>query len=666
MCGIAGFFDAYARVGARDASCKTLASMASRLVHRGPDDEGVTFDEATRVGLAFRRLSILDLSPAGHQPMRSTSGRFEIAFNGEVYNHAQLRDELTAIGHSWRGHSDTEVMLAAFEAWGVERAIARFTGMFAIALLDRTERVLWLVRDRFGVKPLYYGVSDGVAIGDGDFTLAPPALLAWSSELKALRALAPMQFTVDRGALTLYMRHGYVPSPLSIFSEVRKLRAGHLLRVDLATRRVEDRCWWSSRERVLLGAQQPFTGSDEDAVNAVDHALLESVRLRMLADVPLGAFLSGGIDSTAVVAAMQSLSSSRIKTFTIGFHQRALDEAPYARAVAAHLGTDHTEVYVSGDDALAIVPRLAQMWDEPFADSSQIPTALVCSIARRDVTVALSGDGGDELFGGYYRYSWTHAIIARTRRLPTAARTALAAVLRATPRRLTNRAGTALSAFFPARFGFDRAGDRAHKLAQLLHHRDAWSIYLDLIATCNDPAALVQHANFPRTSITDPAELCSSLDLTTRMMQADIVSYLVDDILVKVDRASMATSLEAREPLLDHHLAELAFSLPMHMKIRAGERKWVLNRVVERRVPRALMNRPKMGFGVPLTAWMRGPLREWADALVDPTRLAREGFLHPTAVHALWNATLAPNARGNGAEAWNILMFQAWLEEWSK
>ncbi len=606
--------------------------------------------------------------------MRSASGRYEIAFNGEVYNHEglreelreELRDELRAHGVCWRGHSDTEVMLAAFEAWGVEQAIARFTGMFAFALLDREERILWLVRDRFGVKPLYYALSDGAVMPDGDFTLAPNTVLAFASELKALRALPCMPLTVDRGALTLFMRHGYVPSPLSIHAQARKLRAGHLLRVDLTKRSVTDRCWWSARDHVRSGVAQPFVGSDREAIDAVDAALCESVRLRMLADVPLGAFLSGGVDSTAVVAAMQSCSRTPVKTFTIGFDSRDLDEAPYARAVAKHLQTDHTEVYVTGADALALVPKLASIWDEPFADSSQIPTALLCALARRDVTVALSGDGGDELFGGYYRYSWTNAIAARTQRLPSAARAALAAVLRSTPRGLANRASAAVSSVLPARLAIDRAGDRAHTLARLLHHRDAWSIYLDLLATSRNSATLVTGANFPRTAISDPTQLCPELDLTTRMMQADIVSYLVDDILVKVDRASMAASLEAREPLLDHHLAQLAFRLPLDMKIRNGERKWVLKRVVERRVPRALLDRPKMGFGVPLAAWLRGPLREWAQALVEPARLAREGYLEPAAVTRAWDALQRGDGSANSAEVWNIVMFQAWLEHWER
>ncbi|MFN9075907.1 MAG: asparagine synthase (glutamine-hydrolyzing), partial [bacterium] len=450
MCGFAGFIDPRGRLGNSPAAAEAmLRAMADTLVHRGPDDDGVAFDAQHGVGLAFRRLAILDLSPAGHQPMESARGRYAIAFNGEVYNHAALRDELRARGHAFRGHSDTEGMLAAFDEWGVEAAIARFEGMFAFAVLDRAERVVWLVRDRFGVKPLYYGLTHATRVPGGAFALPEGAALVFASELKAMRAIPAWSGSVDRGALTLFVRHGYVPGPLSIHPEARKLRPGHLLRVDLANARAEERCWWHSRDLVRRGAAHRFTGSDAEAIDAVDAALLESVRLRMVADVPLGAFLSGGIDSSAVVAAMQAQSSKPVRTFTIGFGPKEFDEAPYARAVAKHLGTDHTEVYVSGEEALAMVPRLAGIWDEPFADSSQIPTLLVSEVARRSVTVSLSGDGGDELFGGYYRYAWAESIAHRSRRVPRPARALMSALLRATPRGIANRTGHALSKILP-------------------------------------------------------------------------------------------------------------------------------------------------------------------------------------------------------------------------
>jgi asparagine synthase (glutamine-hydrolysing) len=701
MCGFAGFVDLHGRVGTSHESANAvLASMAGQLVHRGPDDGGVHFDSATRVGLAFRRLAILDLSPAGHQPMVSASGRFVIAFNGEVYNHGRLREKLLAVGTGFRGHSDTESMLAAFEEWGVEEAIPRLEGMFAFAVLDRVERVLWLVRDRFGVKPLYYGLTHGLPVPDlglpvpdgsvpdgsglngadglpvpermvpermraRSFSIPKSSAFVFGSELKAMHACPGWSGSIDRGALTLFMRHGYVPSPLTIHPQARKLRPGHLLRVDLPHAHVEERCWWHSRDLARRGAAARFVGSDQEAIDAVDSALLQSVRLRMMADVPLGAFLSGGIDSSAVVAAMQAQSSQPIRTFTIGFGPKEFDEAPYARAISKHLGTDHTEVYISGDEALATIPRLSTIWDEPFADSSQIPTLLVSEVARRSVTVSLSGDGGDELFGGYYRYSWAETVANQTRRFSPRTRAIASALLRATPRIPANLAGQVLSKLLPSRYSIDRAGDRAHRLAGLLQHDHAWAIYLNLLANCLDADSLVLGAHRPMTPLTDQSELVPELDLHTRMMQADIVSYLVDDILVKVDRASMAVSLEAREPLLDSALAELAFQLPLRMKIRDGERKWVLRRVLERRVPRSLFDRPKMGFGVPLAEWLRGPLRPWAESLLAPDRLRREGHLNEAAVRMIWNRTLDPSQNANGYDIWNVLMFQSWLETWT-
>ncbi|MFM1803560.1 MAG: hypothetical protein RL136_439 [Planctomycetota bacterium] len=662
MCGFAGIIDPSRCVEQPEA---TLEAMARCIVHRGPDDAGVSFDPSLRVGLAFRRLAILDLSPAGHQPMRSASGRYEIAFNGEVYNHGELRDGLAAQGASFRGHSDTEAMLAAFEADGVEASLARFNGMFAFAVVDRVARTAWIVRDRFGVKPLHYGCTHGRAVPAGDFAIGADHALVFASELSSLRAVREWRGSIDRGALTLYMRHGYIPGPLSIHPEARKLRPGHLLRIDLAARTVEERCWWHSRDLARRGAAQPFAGGEEEAIDAVDRALTRSVALRMVADVPVGAFLSGGIDSSAVVAAMQAQSARPVRTFTIGFGQPEFDEAPYARAIASHLGTDHTEVYISPEQARATVPDLARIWDEPFADSSQMPTLLVSGIARRAVTVSLSGDGGDELFGGYYRYSWTREVAARTRRLPPAMRAAAAAILRATPRSAANRIGASLARLMPSRLGFDRAGDRAHKLARLLRDDDPWSIYLRLVAIIDDAPSIVLGGHAPATALTDPVELAGELPLELRMMQADIASYLVDDILVKVDRASMAHSLEAREPLLDPDLAELAFSLPLSMKIRGGERKWILRRVLERRVPRSLFERPKMGFGVPLAEWLRGPLRGWAEDLLDPARLRQAGYLDADAVRAIWSRTLDPRMGSNGYEAWNLLMFESWRDRWS-
>ena len=658
MCGFAGFADLSGRVADPQAA---LRAMSCALAPRGPDDAHETFDAATRVGLAFRRLAILDLSPAGRQPMRSPCGRYEIAFNGEVYNHAELRARFGA-GRAFAGHSDTEAMLAAIESTGVERAIHHFRGMFAFALLDRTERVLWLVRDRFGVKPLAYALTQGHALQTGGFAVPDGASLAFASDLRALRGMPGLSTSVSRAALTLYMRHGHVPGPCTIHAEVRKLRPGHLLRVDLVARRAEERSWWHSRDALRRGRADRFAGSDDDAIRAVDEAILESVRMRMVSDVPVGAFLSGGIDSSAVVAAMQQVSPRPVRTFTIGFDDPELDESGFARAVAAHLGTDHTELRLSGRDAVDAVPEAAAAFDEPFADSSLVPTWLVARLARGSVAVALSGDGGDELFGGYYRYGWVERVARANGRIPRPLRGALGALLGALPPGPLNSAGRLASRIAPPLAPFDRAGDRLRKLAPMVGRTDPWALYLDLTAVDRDAERLVLGGSLPTTALTDPAELCPEADLVERMMQADLVSYLVDDILVKVDRATMAQGLEAREPLLDHPLAELALRLPPHMRIRGGERKWILRRVAELRIPRSLLERPKRGFSMPLVGWLRGPLRPWAEALLDESRLVQDGFLDPREVRRRWDALAGASDSDPVAPIWTILMFQAWLE----
>ena len=639
MCGIAGFVDLGRCV---DDPASTLRAMARALAHRGPDDERVSFDEATRVGLAFRRLAVLELSAAGAQPMRSASGRFEIVFNGEVYDHSALREELAAGGARFTGASDTETMLAAFEAWGVERAVARFAGMFAFAVLDRTERALWLVRDRFGVKPLYVGRARDART------------LVFASELKALRAVRAVRLGVDRGALAGFLERGCVHGEACIHPEVRRLGAGTLMRVDLARGTSEERAWWSTGDEMRAARARGFAGGEGDAIEAVDAAIRASVRLRMLADVPVGALLSGGVDSSAVVAAMQSVSRQRVRTFTVGFDEAGFDESERARAVAAHLGTDHTEIRVGAREALDLVPRLPEVYDEPFADSSQIPTMLVCAAARRSVTVALSGDGGDELFGGYYRHEWIARIVRRTGRMPRGVRS-LAGILRVLPRGMLDAIGGALSV--------DRAGDRIDKLLRAMRHDDPAQIYAELLAAGGEPRGLVLGATGGAAATPGwPAHDDGAL--LDRMLEADLTGYLPDDILVKVDRASMACGLEAREPLLDHDLARLAFSLPAAMRIRGGERKWILRRVLERRVPAALFDRPKMGFAVPIAAWLRGPLRDWAEALLAEDRLRAAGYLDAAKVRAIWRRTLDPRGRSDGAAAWNILMFEAWRERW--
>jgi asparagine synthase (glutamine-hydrolysing) len=663
MCGLVGFIDHAGLVGDRRSAGETLRRMSDAIRHRGPDDSGTFFDEATRCGFGFRRLAILDLSVEGHQPMASASGRFTIAFNGEVYNFGELRKELASHGHLFRGHSDTEVMLAAFEQWGVRAAVTRFVGMFAFAVLDARDRTLTLGRDRLGIKPLYWGFAGDMPPGLESFRNEARRTLVFASELKGLRAMPGVRFGVDRAALGQFLRFAYVPTPNSIHEDLRKLPPGCLLtyRIETGEGRLER--YWSAKEAAERGAREPFRGDDEDAVDAVDAAIQDSVRLRLVADVPLGAFLSGGIDSSVVVAAMRRLSTGTVKTFTIGFRESERDESRYAREIARHLGTEHVERFVSGEEALARIPSLPEIWDEPFGDSSQIPTLLVSETARNAVTVSLSGDGGDELFGGYHRYQWTQRVWRGLSALPAPLRAFASRLALRTDAELLDRLGSPIARLLPDSLAVTEPGTRLHKLARLAKADDPWEMYLRLCSFWNDERIVLGDTIGRSPLIMHPDWLASVRDLETRMMQADMVSYLVDDILVKVDRASMAVGLEAREPLLDHRLVELALRMPTHFKVRDGERKWVLRRVLERSVPRAMFERPKMGFSIPLEEWLRGPLREWAESLLAPDRLAREGYLDPAPIAAAWRQVR--EGRGRRAhDLWNVLMFQAWLDRW--
>ncbi|MEO8286218.1 MAG: asparagine synthase (glutamine-hydrolyzing) [Chloroflexota bacterium] len=601
--------------------------MASTLAHRGPDDSGAWVDSEAGLALGFRRLSIIDLSPEGHQPMRSESGRYVIVYNGEAYNFADLRRELEAAGHRFRGHSDTEVMLAAFEQWGLEQAVRRFIGMFSFALWDCRERKLTLVRDRLGIKPLYYGWA-------GDTLLC-------GSELKALRAHPAFRPETDRGALTLYMRHNYVPHPYSIYKGIHQLPPGCMITFGPGPERPSPRQYWSARQIAEDGARNPFPGSDEEAVEELDALLRNAVRLRMIADVPLGAFLSGGVDSSTVVALMQAQSERPVKTFTIGFNEESHNEAIYAKAVAAHLGTEHTELYVSPEQALTVVPLLPVMYDEPFADSSQVPTFLVSKLTREHVTVSLSGDGGDELFAGYPRYSVAESIWKKIGWVPPAARAGLA-------RRLGPANGL--------------AGGKVRQFSEALAVKNREELYRRLVSVTASPESLVLGGHEPPTALTDRRQWAKLRDFTQRMMFFDLVSYLPDDILTKVDRASMAVSLEARVPILDHRVVEFAWRLPMQMNVRDGQSKWLLRQVLYKYVPRQLIERPKMGFALPVAAWLRGPLRDWAASLLDERRLREQGFLDVPSVLSMWRTHLS-GERNEQSRLWTILMFQAWLEQ---
>lgn len=658
MCGLAGFVDTTRR-GVNDLE-EMVSRMADAIAHRGPDDSGVWADPATGLALGHRRLSILELSPEGHQPMTSRGGRYVIAFNGEIYNHRALRDELACLHSppssaiqpgavSWRGHSDTEVMLAAFEHWGVEGALSRFNGMFAFALWDSEERVLHLARDRFGEKPLYYGWM-------GDVFL-------FASELKAIKAHPAWHGEIDRGALALYMRHTYVPAPYSIYRGIRKLLPAHVLSIapSAGNRNTpQSRAYWSAKAVAEAGVLHPFAGNEAEAVELLDGLLRDAVKLRMEADVPLGAFLSGGIDSSSVVALMQAQSLSPVRTFSIGFHEAGYNEAEHAKAVAKQLGTEHTELYVTAAEAMAVIPQLPNIYDEPFSDSSQIPTFLVSKMTRQHVTVALSGDGGDELFGGYNRYLWGRDIWRKVGWMPKSARVAMARGLTALSPQGWGRISAAFEPILPRRLRASLPGDKLHKLAGVLACESPEVMYRGLVSFW-EPESVVLGASEPPTALTDRGQWANVPDFTQRMMFLDQVSYLPDDILVKVDRASMAVSLEARVPLLDHRVAEFAGTLPLALKIRDGQGKWLLRQVLYKYVPRELVERPKMGFGVPIDVWLRGPLREWAEDLLDEARLKKEGFFNPCVVREKWKEHLA-GSRNWASQLWCVLMFQAWLE----
>lgn len=643
MCGIAGFFDP-AVPTAPDGLNALAAAMGDPLRHRGPDAGAVWTDADAGIALAHRRLAIIDLSPAGHQPMISADGRWVIAYNGEVYNAPELRDALTQDGAkvAWRGHSDTEVIVEAVAHWGVVPAVERLIGMFAFALWDRTERRLFLVRDRLGIKPLYWGRFG--------------ALLLFGSELKALRAHPAWTPEIDRDALAAYLRYNYVPAPHTIYRGVHKLTPGTVLTVAAGA---EPHCtpYWRMDEVVRRGQKERWHAlSDAEAIERLEALLSDAIGRRMVADVPLGAFLSGGVDSSTVTALMQAQSNRPVRTFSIGFREAGYDEAHHAAAVARHLGTDHTELYVEPDHALDVIPRLPGWYDEPFADVSQIPTFLVSEMTRQHVTVALSGDGGDELFAGYSRYVLAETLWRRLGRLPPGARQGAAALIRALPPAAWQR----LFAAVPRRWRPFAAGDRLHKLADILVLPSQEALYRRLVSHWPDPATVVRGATEPQGPLWDAARRASVPDATEWMQYIDTLTYLPDDILTKVDRASMAVSLEARVPLLDHRLVELAWHLPMRFKVRDGVGKWLLRQVLYRHVPQNLMERPKMGFGVPIESWLRGPLRAWAEDLLDPVRMRQEGFLDPDPVHAKWREHLS-GRRNWHYSLWGILMFQAWL-----
>lgn len=644
MCGIAGLVDRSLGDGELGS---VVRGMADTLIHRGPDSSGAWVEAGA--GLAHRRLAIIDLSPAGHQPMLSHSGRYVITFNGEIYNFRDLRRRLEAEGAGFNGNSDTEVFLAAVESWGIRKALNEAVGMFAFGLWDRREQELVLARDRLGEKPLYWA-NDG-------------RRLAFASELRALRQIGGLCGAVDADSIMLFLRHNYIPSPRTIFTGVRKVPAGTMLiaRFQEACR-IEESAYWSVAEACAAGARAPFRGSMQDAVEALDALMRNTIRNQMISDVPIGAFLSGGIDSSTVVALMQAESPRPVRTFTIGFKEGAFNEATAAEDVANHLGTDHTTMYVTPQDALDVIPKLPGIYDEPFADSSQIPTYLLSALTRRHVTVALSGDGGDELFCGYNRYVWARTVWRGMSLVPRPVRRLMARTLGgASPVELDRFLAPAMK-ILPARMRIPHAGERLAKLAASLDVDEPAGIYLRFLSHWHNPREIALHGVEPQTGMWTLPSAGGIEAFTRHMMRIDAGNYLADDIMVKVDRAGMAVSLEGRVPLLDHRIFEFAASLPIGFLLQGREGKQVLRHVLYRHVPKRLVDRPKTGFGVPLETWLRGPLREWASDLLAPSTLRRQGIFKPEVIDRYWQQHLS-GGRAWHYQLWDVLMLTAWMED---
>ncbi|MBU9617269.1 asparagine synthase (glutamine-hydrolyzing) [Burkholderia multivorans] len=650
MCGIDGFLNSVAFD--EETARGTLARMTASLAHRGPDAQGLWVDPAAGIALGHRRLAIVDLSVHGRQPMASACGRYVMVFNGEIYNHRELRAQLERVGRApaWRGHSDTEVLLAAFAAWGVDATLRRATGMFALALWNRESRVLTLARDRIGEKPLYYG-----RIGDA---------LVFASELKALRAYPGFGGEIDRDALCLYLRHSAVPAPHTIYRGIRKLPPGSWIQFEHAQDTPRIRTYWALEHAIDAGHHEPFAGTAAEAVDRLDTVLRQAVARQMEADVPLGAFLSGGVDSSAIVALMQAQSAAPVDTFTIGFHEAGYDEAGYAKAVARHLGTRHTELYVTADHALDVVPKLPAIYDEPFSDASQIPTFLVAELTRRHVKVSLSGDGGDELFGGYTRYFLTPRLWRKLHRVPAAVRTRIAGALHALrPDHADQLAAVAQGAWGAGelRDSPTRIGDRLHKLGHVMTADSRIGLYRLLMSSVHHPERIALAGHEPPTPLDTVSAWPAHLSFAEQAMAIDTLTYLPTDILTKVDRAAMAVSLETRMPFLDHHVVEFAWRLPASLRLPEGQSKALLRRLLDRYVPTELIDRPKQGFCAPIDHWLRGALRDWADALLQPSRLRDEGFFDAAAVERLWRQHQTGRMNWQH-QLWTVLMFQAWLD----
>ena len=637
MCGIVGF----SGIVTDPSAC--LGKMIKTLNHRGPDDRGLWFDNNANVGLAHSRLSILDLSSAGHQPMHSQSGRFVIIFNGEIYNYKKILSELEINSTlKLKGQSDTEVLLAAIEAWGLKNTLKKASGMFALALWDKEKNNLFLARDRVGEKPLYYGWVEDTFV--------------FASELKAFKQLKDFKNKIDRRALALLLRYSSIPAPFSIYENIHKLLPGHILEFNSKSKEIKDFEFWSLEEVYTSERDINHFISDEKAIFELEDTLHNAVGLQMQADVPLGAFLSGGIDSSLIVAMMQNQSQQKVNTFSIGFDVKDFDEAEYARAVANHLRTDHFDMYVTEQDALDVIPNLPNIYDEPFADSSQIPTYLVSKIAKQKVTVALSGDAGDELFGGYNRYVFTQKMFNKIKKVPTPVKNILSKLIFSLSEENWNKY---FGRLFESRFS--NLGYKLHKGADVLNSSSVKNLHLKLASLIHEPSDWLIDVNEHKTILNDEVQRFNDFDEIEQMMIYDLLTYLPTDILTKVDRAAMAVSLETRVPFLDPNVIEFSARLPLDFKIRNGTSKWILREVLYKHVPKKLIERPKMGFAVPLAEWLRGPLKEWAESLLDESRLRKDGFFKADFVSNKWREHLS-GKRNWHYQLWNVLVFQAWLE----
>jgi asparagine synthase (glutamine-hydrolysing) len=650
LCGIAGFCS-----HGNNNIDDTIRLMTDRIKHRGPDDEGFWTDNNLGIALGHRRLSIIDLSPAGHQPMVSHSGRYVIVYNGEVYNYQDLLAKTTeyacksGVPLSFRGSSDTEVLLEAIELFGLEKAVKSFVGMFAFALYDRQDKKIHLVRDRAGEKPLYYGFVGSTFV--------------FASELKPIRSLPGFRNDINRDALALYFHYNYIPAPFSIYNDIFKLPQASILTIDAETLiKPEIKPYWSALDTANEGIANQFAGSEDEAVSELERLLRQSIRGQMISDVPLGAFLSGGIDSSLIVSLMQAENNRPVKTFTIGFNEKGYNEAEEAKKVALHLGTEHTEFYISSEEARSVIPQIPDLYDEPFSDSSQIPTYLVSKLARKHVTVSLSGDGGDELFGGYNRYFETQRIWKKIGWMPQGVRKFAAKSATGISPANWDKLYNLFSFVLSPGNKYNLFGDKVHKLSSVFASNDARGIYNIFISHWRDELDLVLGSNSLQTMHNKSEKVLGLNDQRLYMMYLDLITYLPDDILVKVDRAAMGVSLETRVPFLDHRIMEFAWKLPLSMKFKNDKGKWILREILNKYVPKEMIERPKMGFGVPIGDWMRGPLKEWSESLINENRLKSEGYLNPGMVRKKWNEHLS-GAFNWQYHLWDVLMFEAWLEK---